>query len=664
MRFLPFLYPESRMFGFNHLIFISPIYAIIALVVLIIALVVPFLKNSSQSGERLANSFSSLYFENKNKYSYLFLTILLGSVLFYLFRAPTHFLGDGYTALNNLASQSGTIFKWSEAGTTTLLDSIQSLFGGKNIQTAKYAFQAVSIISGAISIFFFILISGEISKNSTRRFLAFICMFGSAVLLMFFGYVESYSPAWAAFSGFIYFTLRYLNRERGLIYIFIFLLIGILFHLQMAIYIPAVIYILFSGERGKALYKKNGRIIKVIIAVTIGFAIYVFVKKYHSDLYFENIFLPLFSGKPASPYYSLFSLPHLLDVLNQLLLLSPLLPLLLYLSFGGIKNSIKNRKVLALGLMAGAILIFLLIIDPKLGMPRDWDLFSFSALPLTLLLIILIPEIKLKGLSKYFYIIVLYLIVAVVPFLITNLGRNSSISYMKYMINLDLPKAQSSILALRDYYYLVNDPLRADSLNVFYSDNFWNEKRIESAFSALDNNKLKLAETILSSIKPDKFFSKYHNLKSEIYFQQGKSTLALEESKKAIQLRQYDARLYSNQAVIYAAREEYESAYQALKKGYRLDSLNIDLIAGLAGYHLAFGSPDSVLIYSQKMIAIDSTVAYAYHMMAEVYGKQNSLQKATEYYNLYLKYKRSDSASDSSSSEFQQRIENIRENKQ
>jgi len=664
LRFLPFLYPDSRMFGFNHLIFIPPIYTYISLVVLIIAAIFPFVISSSRFGERTADSFSNLFIENNRKYLYLFFTVLILAALFYLFRASTHFLGDGYMTLNNLASQATTIFKWSEAGSTLLLDVVQSLFGEKNIQTAKYALQTVSITSGVITILFFILISGEISKNRTRRFLSFCCLTGSPVLLLFFGYIESYSPVWVAFSGFIYFSLRYINRDKGLLHIFLFLILSILFHLKMVIYIPAIFYLLFSSGRGLSFYKTFSRIIKIIVGFIIGLAFYLFIKQYRSDLYFENIFMTIFSGKPASPYYSMFSLAHLLDMINQLLLLSPLLPLLLYLSFGNIKNAIRTRKVMTMALMAAASLFFLLIIDPKLGMPRDWDLFSFSSFCLTLLFIILIPEIKIKNLTRFFLPITLFLIVAVLPFLRTNLNQESSTKYMKYIINLDIPKAQSSALVLRNYYYQVNDSLGAESLDYFYHDKFPNENKIEMAFSALDNNKLKLAETFLASIKPDKFSSNYHNLKSEIFFRQGKSSLALEESKKAIQLRRYDVLLYNNQALIYAAREEYELAYGALRKGHNLDSLNQNILAGMIGYHLTLGIIDSVGIYAQRLINVDTTNAYAYKMMAEMYAMQNNLTKGTEYYNLYLKYKAANSTIDSSSSDIQPGIEKIRNNKQ
>jgi tetratricopeptide (TPR) repeat protein len=483
------------------------------------------------------------------------------------------------------------------------------------------------------------------------------------MLLLFFGYVESYPPAWAAFSGFVCFSLRYITIGRGLIFSSIFLIIGIVFHLQLALYIPAFIFLLISRGPGQKFYEKYRHPIRIMIGFSIGLAFYIFVRKYQSDLYFENIFLPLFNGKPLAPYYALLSLPHLADIANQLLLLSPLLPLIAVLSLRRFWNISLGKKEMFLSITAVFGLIFLFIIDPKLGMPRDWDLFSFSALAPTLLLISLIPERMTINLQRFIPSIGIFLIAALLPYLAINLDRDSSVNYFKYMINLDMPKSQSSWNTLRDYCNLNGDPRSADSLDYYFCINFPNENKMDLAFSALDNNNLELAETLLSLIKPDRLSSNYHNLKSEIYYHQGNTGPALVELKKAIQLRQYDALLYYNLSIIYAASKQYEEAYVALKKGYGFDSTHNEILTGLAGYHLILGDPDSMEIYARKLIGLDSTNHYAYQLLSEMYDLRNNRKLAAKYYDLHLKYRATDTTSDSVPSEFQQRMEMIKSNK-
>jgi len=102
----------------------------------------------------------------------------------------------------------------------------------------------------------------------------------------------------------------------------------------------------------------------------------------------KSHFLPL-KGVSKSIYvaYNLFSLPHLLDIINELLLISPLF-------FAGILIIIVWwRKLLSLLdpqwiflTVASIFYLFLLTgFNPQIGTSRDWDLFAPLAIPLTLL---------------------------------------------------------------------------------------------------------------------------------------------------------------------------------------------------------------------------------------------------------------------------------------
>jgi tetratricopeptide (TPR) repeat protein len=84
--------------------------------------------------------------------------------------------------------------------------------------------------------------------------------------------------------------------------------------------------------------------------------------------------------------YSVLSAQHLIDVLNQLVLVAPLGVALLI--FGALYG---RRRAVAVGaedaiLGAAALLFFLTAfwVDPRIGAVRDWDLLSFYGIPLTL----------------------------------------------------------------------------------------------------------------------------------------------------------------------------------------------------------------------------------------------------------------------------------------
>ena len=176
--------------------------------------------------------------------------------LFIIFSAPTHFLGDGYTHLDNIASDTGAFIKWSEQGITWILLSVQSFIGPRNAENALTAFRIISILSGIITIWVFYLIAGIVGDNNLKRFLIFATLTFSAVILLFFGYVESYPILWIGLSFFLYFGLKYIKYNSGLWWVFLFLLFDIFIHLQSFILVPAFIYLLFCRGHGFSIYNR------------------------------------------------------------------------------------------------------------------------------------------------------------------------------------------------------------------------------------------------------------------------------------------------------------------------------------------------------------------------------------------------------------------------
>ncbi len=659
IRFLPFLDPSGRFWGFNALLFLPHIYTITFAVIAAIALALPFTGRSSRMGETLTDSFSEIFYESNHKYIYRSIFILIMTGLFIIFAAPTHFLGDGYTALANMASGFGTVYKWSEKGITFLLSIIQSLIGPKNRQTALISFQIASVLSGIVTIWFFFLIADILTDSKIKKITIFILSLFSAVLLLFFGYVENYPLVWIALSGFIYYAIRYLKSGRGLYISLLFLLFGIFIHLQMGIFIPAYIYILFSGEKGTAIFRKFRYALLGLAALTTIAAGILFVYKFRTDLYFEDIFLRLFTGKGFTPNYYVFSLPHIIDIINEYLLLSPLLLILLVLSIRNLPSILHNKRAIFLTLVSIAGILFLLFIDPKLTMPRDWDLFSFAAFGLTILLILLIRDKYFGLLNRFMPTLIIYLLVACLPFLLVNLKTDPSINYIKYMIKLDPTKSLSSLVIMREYYRDLDDEQKADSLTALIVERFPNDKKVYDAFAALKRGDVQKAQRITNTIKPDKFSGDYHNYLSALYLYQHKYNEALEESDKAIQLQKYKYRYYINRSFIYASMGKNEKSLEAMRDAYDLNFKDRDVLNGLARVHLLSKNYDSTMTWARKMLKVDSSYTSAYYFLSFTYAKEDKPDSAAKYFNLFRNYGRSAFAYQYKLSELKQLLESL-----
>jgi len=227
IRIFPILCPETRTWGFNHLIFLPVGYTIAFFLLSALALILPFFEISKKYGLILVTYFSEYFFEHQYKYLFRLFFIAIMTGLFMTFTTPTHFLGDGYMCLANVASPNVTILKWVEKGVTLVQLGIQSLLGPSNEATALKAFHIVSAIAGIITIWFYFLISEISTNDKIKRLLLFVTCFFSGSLLLFFGYVENYPLVWIGLTGYLYFGLHYYKTGKGLIWSFLFLVFGI-----------------------------------------------------------------------------------------------------------------------------------------------------------------------------------------------------------------------------------------------------------------------------------------------------------------------------------------------------------------------------------------------------------------------------------------------------
>ncbi|MCX6828772.1 MAG: hypothetical protein NT002_05755 [candidate division Zixibacteria bacterium] len=637
LHLIPLLFPSSRTWGFNHLLFLSTGVTAAYVILAAAALIIPFLLGSSKWREVFIDSLSTALFENRWKYYYRLLFIIIMTGLFIIFRTPTHFFGDGYALITNLASPAGTFVKWSEKGMTLILIAIQSLLGPQNQKTALAAFQMVSVCSGATALYFFFLIAEAISEDRMKRLLTFFVSIFSGAILLFFGYVENYPLLWPILSGFIYFSISYLKGQKGLTAAGFFLGFGLFLHLQMGALIPAYLFLLLCRGRGLLLYNKLRILFWSVVAIILLAGIFLFIRKYHTDLYFENIFVPLWKGKPVAPGYTLFSLSHLADILNQLLLLSPLLPLLLFYSGRALPGVFKDRIPSFLILTAIGGLSFLFLIDPTLGMARDWDLFSLSGYSLTLLLVALYHPGKTDFLRKVFPGMMILLAFSIMPFLLVNLNEKNSLRYAQYMYDLDGEKSVGTLIALRQYYIDRGDNATAIERDKTLRSSGFNSVKIDRALTALDQGQVEQAREIARTINPDRFSSRYHGMMSILYYWDRDYEKALEESDQAITLQAYNYKLYSARARILSSIGKGDSALICLRKAYQLNSTDGDILEGFSGLHLAQGRPDSSIYYGEKLAGLDPGNPMAYYFLTLAYAKLGDNAKAASNFEQYIR---------------------------
>ncbi|MCK5124842.1 MAG: hypothetical protein KAR42_01160 [candidate division Zixibacteria bacterium] len=597
LRFIPFIWPDGRLWGFNHLIFTDDaffyIYALSGL--LIAGALIPVVRNSYL----LAMKFPAQLFERRNRFAWVLFS-LASMAVFWLFRMPTNLLGDGYAVINNIGNDIPVVFKWSEIGAIKIIYFVSQLLPYEGLVRGEYAYATLSVISGGITVYFFFEIAYEIGLDKERRLLSFCLLLFSGWTLLFFGYAENYPVLWPFISAYLFFSIRYLSDRCSLVIPLIILLLALTLHLQIFFFAGTILVLLFAKAKGRKLFDRFSKQVWAGIIILMLAGILYFIWQYQTSLGFQVHFLPPFFGRPIAPDYAMFSPIHFADIINLLLLVVPLFPILVVVSIKGFKNVIKDSINLFLLVFTLGAVVFILIIDPRLGMARDWDLFALSCLGPAVLFIRL--TVRQLSDSRSIPVLILLAIISTAPYIASNTSRDSSLAYFESLLEMDKSRSRSGLVMLRDYLKNQGESERAVSVNKSLIEAFPQSETASRVTRLLDarqyDNALILADSIYR-INP--FVVDGMNMKGMSFLRLRVFDSALYYLSQSRELARYEHRTYVNLAELYAKTGQKEKMWDNLRHAQRLNPNSLNVIQPMAMSFYADGIYDSALVYGRRL---------------------------------------------------------------
>jgi tetratricopeptide (TPR) repeat protein len=633
IRYLPLFLPDARLWGINHLLFLPSGFTVayaIAGILCLLALFPPI----SRRMESLFESAGRAFFPDLGYLPWAAVGVILLPI-FWFFRMPTNLLGDGYTVINNIAGGLPVVFKWSEVGAVRAIYAVSRLVPVEGLARGEYAFALVSVVSGSLTIFFFFGIASELTKDRLMRLVFFCLLVFSGWSLLFFGYAENYPILWPFVTGYIYFAIRYLQGKARLIVPLIFLAVALLLHLQTVFFLASAIVLLLGRGRGRHLYNTHKAAAWIVIVGLAVIAIAAFVWEYHQSLPFRVHFLPVFTGRPATPNAAMFSPTHLLDMANELLLLVPLLPLLIILGWKGRRSLVDNPVGAFLLTFACGVLLLLLILDPRLGMGRDWDLFALSGLGVALVVMWCIASSAAVG-RRLLPTLAVLAAVLVSPYFATNLSAKPSIEYMKWLLNLDADKNTSGMIMLRDYYRNTGDKQAADSLEAIIRPEREIVRLTDAAMKYAKAGRYQDAMAVVdSAFRMDPYSRESYNLRGAVYLEMGRDADAIRDFKTSLEMEPYDFRVLVNIARGYYRIGQRDSTMIYLHRAEKLNPNSPLVLQGLAMGFLAKQRYDSAYAYGRRLMAEDSTEANGWLAVGMYYYSSGIRDSARTYLERY-----------------------------
>jgi tetratricopeptide (TPR) repeat protein len=598
------LVPINSLWGFNHLkyfpIYVSVIYAIVVLI-----LIIPDVADKITSLlSRLAGLFQAL----PRPIQIIVISVFAG-LIFYLLRVHVHSLGDGYQRIFEI--EKGRLYSPTEPLDLFLHAALYKLLLLYGNHSAELSYVVISIVSGIVLINTIYLFKFPEKIPISTAFLIKILIIASGGLLLYFGYVESYSLYYLFSVLFLLWSIRYLISGKGLIVASVILSLAIASHITALFLLPGFIYMIYLELKNKTQKSFISRYLPLIIVglVAIGMLVQEYLKQTSSIIRatsFSDFLLPLYSNNN----YSVLSPHHLYDVLNQILLITPFCFLVIALVLLNKKSNLDQRRLfrflLILTVVAG---LTISVIDPKLGYARDWDLFSTPAavFGLSLTILLLIRYLN-GGLSKYStFIIGSFSILFLSGWILLNSSEMKQLTRAEDLLSLS-SKGRGYGTEMLAYYYRINKKDNQKAIELYQRiHGFEKNARVYKELGKTQRNS-----------------GLFEDAKQSYY--------------KALMMEPDNPLVLNEIGQIYMDLKDYDSALIVLRYAHQLIPGKTSIIESLALAHIFKLHYDSALALADTLFQKDSHSPGGHIINLVIAVRKSDWSAARIHYLEFLKY--------------------------
>ncbi len=582
---------ELRLWGLNWYSYFDW-YAWLALAAAV--LVVPLvMRGAAADSDKLGPPQSSTHSLST---LYGLLTVLVAGAAFVGFSCETHFLGDGMLLLSRLETGGPPIRPWNP-GAYLVQDFIFGMFDTGGQEAARLTFRIISWTAGVVFSLALLIASARLFAGMRERLLFTVGVLSGGYALLFFGYVENYPLFVLCIGLFALSGLLVLRGKLSRFWPVLPMLIGALFHPYAIVMFPGCVYLL--GRNTSLADRLNSAPRALQIGVIVALAVGLVIGGYYlySLSYFLRLALvPLVEDRFTVDGYTLLSLKHLTDWFNLLFVLAPTLPILTMVFFSTARRHWTNRPgVLFLMLMILPSLAISFLVDPKLGMPRDWDVFGFVGVPVTVLFYYLVLDRNGSRNGCRLGILGLTLSLVVLgPRVATQATPDKSIALFDAYAAQDKLKSRSGRFVVREYLKQ-------------------NRREDEAEERRLEDNRILPQET--------------WDLEGRSCFQRGQLDSAMVLFRQAIRFDPSFYLSYANIGITFAIRGQNDSALAYLEIADGLMPSNPDNYNNIGGVLYAMGDTEGAESKWREAIELDVENFVAMQYLARMFKRENRLRE-------------------------------------
>jgi len=632
-------FPTQRLWGANHLSY-YPLWIRALLIFSGVLVFIPLVNRGIRKVLKKSAIPAFSFLAEKRKYLGYSITILSFIVFSYIFRTKTHLLGDGATLISYL--NAGTfLIKWTQPLSYWIYFSAYDLLNQFSHFDGAFVHALISYLCGAIFVFFALRLADLLGRTTSTKLFVFLALTFMGGTQLFLGYAEHYPLFYCGIFIYLFFSIKYLRGEAKLFLPIIFFIILLPIHFFSIYLLPSAIFLfLFTGGEEEAKPIFRNRRIWIVSVVLILFFVCLILYFWKYGWYSPTYFVPVFEGRYWAPDHTLFSLSHLLDFLNQQLLISPIgfLLFLILLILRPKDLNPKDKIFQFLLVVSMAQLCFNFVVDPGLGAARDWDLFASVGIGYTVLALWILgkvsPNPKISYLKLVLTIIVL---ISTLPWMGINAIADLSVTRFRNLLDLDPKKSYSGHYILAAYFETLGKTEEVDREERMKVEKFPEASLVTGGLELLKKGELDNAYlNFIQALRIAPNFPEVHWALGEYYFETKDLEKAEVELRKAIDLRPEYGKACKRLGVIYGLEKNLKKAQKMLKRAITLGAGDEEVYHNLGQTYLISENLDKAILFYQKAIEINDKLLDSHFALALAFFQQGKLQDSFEEVNTAL----------------------------
>lgn len=626
---LGFLHPGALNWGFHSFAFLPSSFGIVAIVIAIAGAIWTWKGNP-----QLLLSLPGLLL-SRRPLLFLGISIILFAAAAALLRVEHPLLGDSFILINNFINTfqgAHRLYIFREPVAIHFFYLVMRLLGTVAYPQILDAFLLAEVFLGSLFILFTFATIRQLVSDPGRQALSFLFILILPFAQLFFGYAEMYAAVLTVLALYLMSGILHLNGKLSFSFLPTVFLLMFFTHYLSGLLIPSLLFLAYREYRRAGIRDVViGSLVTVIILTIVLWSVdfdpsRLIMRTAHSNI------LSFSRTDDGYQAYTLFSIPHLIELGNLLVLFAPV-TCLAALAIATLRRRISTpTSHIFLAIAAIFPFMFFLVAKFDLGLAKDWDIPApYTLIPALLGITLVFEQQRLNVERSFIFLLIITLLHSAAWFSI-NASGSASLSRASMLIDSRVVSTEGryqSTMHLSMLHFHARNPGPLIALWQSYTREFpadprgW-ENLAKSYFERGDKKDPALRQAFerwleLAPSDPDPRaeYSRFLADLGTVYLAEQNPRMAERSFREALSVNPGLAAAHNNLGYLFAQKPDSAMAIHHYEQAISLDPNYALAYKNLADLYLNLNRAGTALKYYEKAVSVKSDYGAALENMSK-----------------------------------------------